>query len=157
MQKHFVMYTCTDLVALGAVCVSCALRCGAVVCCVSWRVVVLLLCGRWLLLTVSWSLLPFVRASSDFSTRRHSEHWADITLGQQHLRPSQKHKHIDREGSLSTCDQHFITNCQRTQTVLDGKCVSVGVCALAVASLKKRDVTSMTGSKNDICNRKNIP
>ena len=42
-----------------------------------------------------------------------------------------KKTHRDKEDSLSTCDQQFVVS--RTQPKLEGKCVSVGVDALAVA------------------------
>ena len=71
----------------------CVLRVACyVLCVVEWVVVwvVVLLCGLWLPVRVSRLLLSFVRACLNFSPRSHSEHWAEITLCQHHLRPSKK-------------------------------------------------------------------
>ena len=100
-------------------------------------------------------LLPFVRACLNFSPRGHSEHWAEITLCQYHLRSSSK-KQQQRAGRIVVHVRLEIYHeLSRTQPKLEGKCVRVGVDALAVVWCK--NVYVYDGSKKkEICNRTHI-
>ena len=99
----------------------------------------------------SWLLLPFVRACLKFSPRGHSENSVENTLCQQHLRPSQKKKHRDKEGSLSACDQQFVMNCQEHNRSCKRSTSVLASMRWLLCGEKKRDLTSVP--KTDICNR----
>ena len=85
------------------------------------------------------TLLSFVRACLSFPPRCHSEDSAEVTLCQQHLRPSQKKRFVVHVRSAM---YHELT---RTQPKLEGN----------VASKKKisRPWRFHRKQKNDICNR----
>ena len=65
-----------------------------------------------------------------------------------------KKTHRDREGSLSTCHQQLIVNCQEHNRSWEGSASLLASMALAVVWREKKDLTSTTDTtKNEICNR----